>query len=116
MADMNASEGQAPEKENGDVPYAKTQDQRQFDRRTVSSESMTLTWCKETPGHLKSPHSYHPLPCTGHDQVTVIRNDCGEKMMSDAARKACISLDCSDESDPDRKQDLATSLKVNASS
>ena len=62
--------------------------------------------------------------------VTVIRNDCGEKMMCDAARKgidffistlkrgsntktaACIALDCSDESDPDRKQDLATSLKV----
>jgi hypothetical protein len=44
--------------------------------------------------------------------VTVIRNVCGEKMMSDAARKACIALDCSDENDPDRKQDLATSLKV----
>ena len=45
-------------------------------------------------------------------QVTVIRNDCGEKMMCDAARKACIALDFSDENDPDRKQDLATSLKV----
>jgi len=32
--------------------------------------------------------------------------------MCDAARKACIALDCSDENDPDQKQDLATSLKV----
>ena len=33
-------------------------------------------------------------------------------MISDAARKACVALDCSDRNDPDRKQDLATSLKV----
>ena len=49
-------------------------------------------------------------------KVTVIRNDCGEKMMRDAARKACIALDCSDENDPDRKQDMATSLKVKVNS
>lgn len=59
----------------------------------------------EGPSQQQSQHS-------DRRTVTVIRNDCSEKMMSDAARKACIALDCSNMTDPDRKQDLATSLKA----